>query len=68
MKKHMQELNTQEISQVSGGAVVLLIPPALGFAAKVTGISLGMITSATITYMGLASAYRSIFPEGSQEK
>lgn len=58
----MKEITRNEIECVSGG-VVVLIPPALGLAAKITGISLGITTSATITYLGLTSAYRSLFKE-----
>lgn len=58
--KNGLELTTEELANVNGG-VVFLIPPAVGFAAKVTGISLGIITSGTITMLGLTSAYHGIF-------
>ncbi|TMO54349.1 hypothetical protein [Pseudoalteromonas phenolica] len=33
----MKELNVQEVQNVNGGAVVFLIPPAVGGALKVAG-------------------------------
>ncbi|GBL05763.1 hypothetical protein [Glaciecola sp. KUL10] len=58
----LKELNVHECDLVSGG-LVFLIPPAVGFAFKVTGVSLGIVTAGTVTAFGLSSAIRTIFPK-----
>ncbi|MCF7514548.1 hypothetical protein L3V43_13530 [Pseudoalteromonas sp. L23] len=50
------ELNAAEMAEVNGG-VAFIIPPMVGFAFKVTGISLGTIGGSLAVY----SAYRTIF-------
>jgi len=51
----MRELSLNEVQEVNGG-VVFLIPPAVTFAVKVTGISIGMIGSC----LSIFSAYKSL--------
>lgn len=59
-KSNLMELSPEEVSTVNGG-VAFVIPPVVGFAAKVTGISLGMTVSAVVTALGLRSAHDAIF-------
>jgi len=61
----IRELSEHESTRVNGG-IAFVIPPAVGFAAKVTGISLGITTSSLITILGLRSAHDAIFSDQGQ--
>ncbi|WP_448547419.1 hypothetical protein [Thalassotalea fusca] len=51
----MRELSINEVQEVNGG-VVFLIPPAVTFAVKVTGVSVGVIGSS----VSIMAAYKSL--------
>ena len=46
----MQELTFEQVEEVSGGAVVFLIPPAVGAVLKGVGMVAGFVGSAVAGY------------------